>query len=182
MIICGCTYSITFSVPFPYRHKPSVVLLNMVSNLTEKEIAKIKRQFLTLDEDGSGEISTYELTNILKDPKLKMSENDIAELMKGFDIDGSGTIDIREFMIFMSNKKNRDLIHRAIVLRTQIRKVFNQLDSDGNGYITKKEFKSMMRKQRCKFTETQIEAMLKEADKNGDGKIDYDEFVVSMTR
>ena len=182
MIICGCRYSITYSVPFPYRHKLLVVLLNMVSTLSEKEIEKIKRQFLTLDEDGSGEISPYELTNILKDPKLKMSDDDISELLKGFDIDGNGTIDIREFMIFMSNKKNRDLIHRAIVLRTQIRKVFNQLDSDGNGYITKKEFKSMMRKQKCRFTETQIDAMLKEADKNGDGKIDYDEFVVSMTR
>ena len=38
-----------------------------------------------------------------------------------------------------------------------------------------------MRKQK-KITETQLDAMVKQADKNGDGKIDYDEFLVMMTK
>ena len=153
-----------------------------MAQLSEKEIAKIKRSFLELDEDGSGEISVQELRSILKDPKLNMTEEDVNKLMKDFDLDGNGTIDICEFLILMSSRKNRNLIHRAIVIRTSIRKAFNNLDLDGNGYITKKEFKSVMRKQRGKFSEKQLDEMLKEADTNGDGKIDYDEFVVSMTK
>ena len=153
-----------------------------MAQLSEDEIAKIKRSFLELDEDGSGEISVHELQSILKDPKLRMSEDDVNKLMKDFDLDGNGTIDICEFLILMSNRKNRNLIHRAIVIRTQIRKMFRNLDLDGNGYITKKEFKTVMRKQRGKYSEKQLDAMLKEADMNGDGKIDYDEFVVSMTK
>ena len=154
----------------------------MASHLSEAEIAKIKRQFLVLDEDGSGEISVDELTSILKDPKLKMSPEDVNEMMKDFDIDKNGTIDISEFLILMSNKSHRNLVHRGIILRTQIRKAFNELDLDGNGFITKKEFKSVMKKQKGKYTKEQLNAMLTEADKNGDGKIDYDEFVISMTR
>ena len=95
-----------------------------MAQLSEEEIAKIKRSFLELDEDGSGEISVQELQSILKDPKLRMSEDDVKTLMADFDLDGNGTIDICEFLILMSNRKNRNLIHRAIVIRTQIRKMF----------------------------------------------------------
>jgi Ca2+-binding EF-hand superfamily protein len=154
----------------------------MASNLTEEEIAKIKTQFLSLDEDGSGELSIDELSSILKDPKLKMTPEDVNHLMTEFDIDGSGTINVCEFLILMSKRKNRKMIHRAIILRTSIRKAFKEMDLDGNGFITRKEFKCVMKKQSAKYTEAQMNAMIKEADTNGDGKIDYDEFVVGMTK
>ena len=154
----------------------------MASHLTEEEIAKIKRQFLVLDEDGSGELCVSELESILKDPKLKMSQKDVSNLLEEFDIDGNGTINVCEFLILMANKKNRKLIHRAIILRTQIRKAFKELDLDGNGYITKKEFKSVMRKQSAKYSEAQLNAMMADADRNGDGKIEYVEFLLSITQ
>ena len=154
----------------------------MASHLSEKEISDLKRDFLDLDEDGSGEINVNELKNILKDPRLKMSEDDIAALIAEFDIDGSGTIDICEFLILMGNRKNKQLIHKAIILRSAIRKAFKQFDRDGNGYITKKEFKTVMRRRTAGVTDAQIDAMIKDADRNGDGKIDYDEFVLVMTK
>ena len=154
----------------------------MAAHLSEKEIAKIKRQFLALDEDGSGEISMTELASILQDPKLKMSQDDIAALTLEFDLDGNGTIDICEFLILMSNRKNKKLIQKAIVLRSAIRKAFKEFDSDGNGYITKKEFKHVLSRRKGRVTEAQIEAMIKDADVNSDGKIDYDEFVMVMTK
>ena len=154
----------------------------MASHLTEKEIAKIKRLFLALDEDGNGELSVDELKSILEDPRLKMSPDDISSLISEFDLDGSGTIDICEFLILMANRKNKDLIRKAIVLRSAIRKAFKSFDKDGNGYITRKEFKTVMRKCKGRVTEEQLDTMMKKADKNGDGRIDYDEFVMVMTR
>ena len=74
----------------------------MASHLTEEEIAKIKRQFLVLDEDGSGELCVSELESILKDPKLKMSQKDVSNLLEEFDIDGNGTINVCEFLILNS--------------------------------------------------------------------------------
>ena len=39
-----------------------------------------------------------------------------------------------------------------------------------------------MKNQKGKYTKRELDTIIKEADKNGDGKIDYDEFVMSMTR
>ena len=150
--------------------------------LTEGEIAKIKRQFLVLDKDGNEELSFDELSDILKDPKLKMSPEDVRSLMDEFDFDENGTIDVSEFLFLMTNKENRELIHRAIILRTRIWRAFKELDLDGNGYISKKEFKGVMRKHSVKYTEAHINALMERADENGDGKIDYDEFVRCMTK
>ena len=76
--------------------------------LTEGEIAKIKRQFLVLDKDGDGELSFEELQDILNDPELKMSPEDVSNLMEEFDFDESRTIDVCEFLFLMKNKKNQE--------------------------------------------------------------------------
>ena len=114
-----------------------------------------------------------------------MSEKDIALLLQDFDADGSGAIDIREFLMIMSNRNKKEiheLIHKAVVIRSAIRKSFKEFDQDGDGYITRKEFKTVMRKCKGRVTEEQLDTMMKKADKNGDGRIDYDEFVMVMTR
>ena len=69
-------------------------------------------------------------------------------------------------------------------MRSPIRKAFNEFDKNGDGFITKKEFKVVMRKQKGRYFcigDQQLDAMLQSYDKNGDGKIDYDEFVLAMT-
>ena len=156
----------------------------MASHLNEGEIDKLKKQFLALDEDGSGLVTIDELKSIFLDPRLKMSETDIEVLLQEFDIDGSGAIDISEFLVLMSNRKNKalhDLFHKAIIFRSAIRKKFEEFDKNGDGFITKKEFRSVMRKQ-GKLTEAQLDAMVKDADLNKDGKVDYNEFLVMMTK
>ena len=85
----------------------------------------------------------------------------------------------------MSGRKNKELkglFHKAIILRSAIRKAFKEFDKNGDGHISKTEFKKVMRKQKAKMTEAQLDAMVKKADTSGDGKIDYDEFLLAMTK
>ena len=158
----------------------------MEPNLPEKEMAELKKVFLALDEDASGLITLEELGSIFQDPRMKMSENDVQDLLKDFDVDGSGAIDIGEFLALMSNQKNkeyRELIHQALILRSATRKEFKEFDTNGDGFITKDEFMTVMRrKNKGNITKAQIKALLRDADKNGDGKIDYDEFLLTMTK
>ena len=92
----------------------------MAHYLQDMDIDRIKRQFLSIDKDGSGETSLYELRRILEDPMLQMEENDIAALITEYDINKSGTKewDICEFLNMMSGRNNKELIHKAVILRS----------------------------------------------------------------
>ena len=155
--------------------------------ISEKEVQKLKRAFLDLDEDGSGEISLSELKAILNDPTLRMNDSAIEQLLKDFDKDGSGGIDVSEFIIWMGNRKNMAMkkkIHKAIIMKSPIRQAFRAFDTNGDGFISRKEFRQVMQKQKGRYfciKEEQLDAMMAQYDKNGDGKIDYDEFVLGMT-
>ena len=155
--------------------------------ISEKEVQKLKRAFLDLDEDGSGEISLSELKAILNDPTLRMNDSAIEQLLKDFDKDGSGGIDVSEFIIWMGNRKNMAMkkkIHKAIIMKSPIRQAFRAFDTNGDGFISRKEFRQVMQKQKGRYfciKEEQLDAMMAQYDKNGDGKIDYDEFVFGMT-
>ena len=47
-------------------------------------------------------------------------------------------------------------------------------DIDGNGLIDEKELKTTMKNLGESVSKSDVKAMIKAADKNGDGKIDYE--------
>ena len=56
---------------------------------------------------------------------------------------------------------------------------FRQFDKNGDGYISKEEFNSVMKntKSGLKLSDSDIQEMVQEADTDQDGKINYQEFV-----
>jgi len=56
------------------------------------------------------------------------------------------------------------------ILKAQTIREFAQLDTDGDGFITAKELRAALGK------DAAVSALIQEADKNGDGKIDVQEF------
>ena len=90
------------------------------------------------------------------------------------DIDHSGTINFEEFMRLMSMHVNeRDFDE-------DLRNVFRVFDKDGNGFITPAELKQAMLGLEEDVTDEDIEEMIKEADSNGDGNVNYEEFIKMM--
>lgn len=90
------------------------------------------------------------------------------------DVDGNGTIDFQEFCDMMAKKlKDSDS-------EEEIKQAFKVFDRDGNGTISVSELKSVMSSLGEKLTDGEIDAMIREADVDGDGEISYDEFVKMM--
>ncbi|PIC36045.1 hypothetical protein B9Z55_015189 [Caenorhabditis nigoni] len=58
-----------------------------------------------------------------------------------------------------------------------IREAFKIFDRDGNGVITANEFKLFMINMGMCFDECEVEEMMNEVDCDGNGEIDYEEFV-----
>ena len=153
--------------------------------LKESKINEMKNEFLKLDIDGDGSISLEELGKILRSMKgkLKVSEEEIEKVLKEIDKDNDGYIDVKEYFANMENSTSKNLIHRALVQRSKARKAFEKFDKDGSGFITTEEllevFEELMG---GPVTIDQFETMIQECNKNKDGKINYEEFVVLMTK
>ncbi|VDP20611.1 unnamed protein product [Soboliphyme baturini] len=106
------------------------------------------------DKDSNGTINTRELGVAMRTLGLNPTEDEILNIINEFDVDGNGKIDFAEFC--------------------QMMKVF---DKDGNGFITAQEFKHFMTTMGERFTEEEVDEIIKEVDKDGDEQIDYEEFV-----
>ncbi|KAJ2778542.1 Calmodulin [Coemansia javaensis] len=64
----------------------------------------------------------------------------------------------------------------------ELRDAFALFDKDNNGVITKDELGVLMRSLSHNPSEAEIRDMINEVDENGDGKIDFSEFIAMMAR
>ena len=62
----------------------------------------------------------------------------------------------------------------------EIKEAFKVFDKDGNGYISAAELRHIMTNLGEKLTDEEVDEMIREADVDGDGQINYDEFVDMM--
>ena len=58
-----------------------------------------------------------------------------------------------------------------------MREAFKIFDRDGNGYIDLKELKTVITRMGEPLSDKEADEIFRAADLNGDGKLDYDEFV-----
>ncbi len=66
--------------------------------------------------------------------------------------------------------------------RAELKEIFDLVDEDKSGQISKNELKKLMETLRLHPTEEELTAMMREVDADGSGDIDFDEFVTVMSR
>mmetsp|Transcript_122481 Transcript_122481/g.240379 ORF Transcript_122481/g.240379 Transcript_122481/m.240379 type:complete len:140 (+) Transcript_122481:72-491(+) len=133
-----------------------------LDSLTASQYKEFKEAFDIFDADGNGLITTKELATVMTDLHHDASDGAIKEVVGDADNDGSGAIDFPEFVLSMKIE------------------AFRVFDINGDGYITKDELRTTMLGLNLALTSEQLDEMMKEADVNQDGKVDYEEFVKTM--
>ena len=63
---------------------------------------------------------------------------------------------------------------------TFLRKEFNKLDSDKDGKLNKSDIEQIVRLDTISLGSVNVQEMINEADLDGDGKIDYNEFLILL--
>lgn len=139
--------------------------------MSKEEIEECKAAFAMFDKDGDGHITTDELGDIFRSLGELATDEEIAHLVKEVDTDGDGEIDFSEFVAMMSKQKEMAEDEPDIA-----REAFNMFDKDGNGQITADELRQLMRKLGESLSGKEIEMMIEEADADGDGQINFEEF------
>ncbi|KIJ98372.1 hypothetical protein K443DRAFT_680798 [Laccaria amethystina LaAM-08-1] len=142
----------------------------MESQLSKEQVDSYKEAFSLFDKDGDGTITTKELGVVMRSLGQNPTEAELQDMVNEVDRDGNGTIDFEEFLDMMSRNSIDENAEE------EMRQAFLVFDKDGSGSISKSELKQVMRSLGEYLTDQEVEEMIREADGDGDGEIDFQEF------
>jgi calmodulin len=145
------------------------------AGLSDAQLAEYKETFALFDKDGDGCITVKELGTVMKSLGLNPTDEELADLVRDIDTDGNGQIEFKEFLSLMVNKIGGDAASED-----EIKQAFQLFDNDGNGYISTSELRQVMATLGENPTDQEVAELMQEADENGDGQIDFQEFVKLM--
>ena len=158
------------------RRRASLASFVDETNFTVDQLAGLIEHFFEVAASGEddGMIDREEFYSVLGVEKSVFFDR----MFEVFDSDGSGSIDIREFIqglsVFCKNASKEE----------KIRWCFKIWDQDGDGHIQKEELKRMFMASLQgelsgipeRVIDDLVSASFAEADTNGDGLIDFSEF------
>jgi len=138
------------------------------SNITTGDL--LRDAFLEFDRNSDGFISKDELRNVMSSFGYQVTSEELDAMVGLVDADGNDLIDFHEFSTLMEGYLTVQDVDQ------EIKNLFAIIDANQDGYLSAKEIRAMMKKLGEKAKKKDIRKMMKEADKNGDGVISYDEF------
>eukprot|EP00091_Calanus_sinicus_P011141 TRINITY_DN2533_c1_g1_i3.p1 TRINITY_DN2533_c1_g1~~TRINITY_DN2533_c1_g1_i3.p1 ORF type:complete len:149 (-),score=61.23 TRINITY_DN2533_c1_g1_i3:31-477(-) len=142
-----------------------------MADLNSLELAEFKQAFDEFDEDGSGEISTKELLGVMRAMGQNPTEEELNTLVMEIDVDGNGIIDFEEFVAMMKMKAHE------VDDEADLRQAFQMFDSNHDGFIDMRELRQVAVMLGTMLSREEVDEFMAEADKDGNGKLDYDEFL-----
>ncbi|KAL2507368.1 Calmodulin-7 [Forsythia ovata] len=146
----------------------------MANQLNEDQISEYKKAFSLFDMDGDGCITIEELGFMMSSLGLKPTEAELQLMIKQVDADGNGKIDFLEFLNLMVQMKT------DTDSEEELKEAFRVFDTDQDGFISAAELHHFMLNLRKNLTNEEVDEMIHEADDDGDGQINFEEFVKVM--
>lgn len=144
--------------------------------LTEDQKQEIKEAFDLFDTDGSGTIDQKELKVAMRALGFEPKRDEIKKMIADIGKTGAGTIDLQDFMFLMSGKMTeRDS-------KEEILKAFRLFDDDETGKISLKNLRRVAREIGETMTDEELQEMIDEADRDGDGEVSQEEFLRIMKK
>merc|ERR1711937_1017742 len=144
--------------------------------LTEEQKQEIREAFDLFDTDGSGAIDAKELKVAMRALGFEPKKEEVKKMISDINKDGDGTIDFDEFMMMMTAKMGEKDSREEII------KAFRLVDDDETGRISFKNLKRVAKELGETMTDEELQEMVDEADRDGDGEINEEEFLRIMKK
>merc|ERR1711998_300222 len=142
--------------------------------MSDKEIAECKEAFDLFDADNGGTIDIAEMGTAMTALGFTPKKAEVKKMVDDLDKDSDGTIDFQEFLTLIAGKMStKDLKDDMI-------KAFKLFDADGVGKISFKNLKAVAKELGESMSDEDLQGMMDEADTDGDGAINEEEFLKVM--
>ncbi|KAF7284850.1 uncharacterized protein LOC143190610 [Rhynchophorus ferrugineus] len=144
--------------------------------LGDEEKNNIKEAFDLFDSEGTGKIDSKDLKVAIRALGFEPKKEEIKKMIADIDKDGTGKISYEDFLELMSVKMaEKDS-------REEILKAFRLFDDDETGKISFKNLKRVAKELGENLTDEELQEMIDEADRDGDGEINQEEFLRIMKK
>lgn len=142
--------------------------------------------FDKFDADRSGFIDAQEFQQLTFALGYALTPVEVEFAVKIIDTDGSGKIEKNEFSAWWKLRDRWEALkldEEALAIRQAAADCFNEIDSTKTGVIHKQDFDKFYKEVTDrKLTTKSKEAFLEDLDKNGDGKIQFAEYIEWLQR
>ncbi|XP_047213497.1 calcium-binding protein 5-like [Girardinichthys multiradiatus] len=150
-------------------------------NLTQDELEELREAFIEFDKDKDGFITCKDLGNLMRTMGYMPTEMELIELSQNINMNLGGRVDFEDFVELMTPKLLDETA--GMIGLKELRDAFREFDIDGDGAITSEELRFAMIKLLGEQTsKKEIDEVVKDVDNNGDGKVDFEEFVKMMSK
>ncbi|MCL4134306.1 UNVERIFIED_CONTAM: hypothetical protein GTU68_025819 [Idotea baltica] len=144
--------------------------------ISEEQKNDIKEAFDLFDPNGTGYIENKELKVTMRALGFEPKKEEIKKILSEVDSHGSGRIKYEDFLHLMTDKMaDKDV-------KEEILKAFKLFDDDSTGKISFKNLKRVAETLGENLTDEELQEMIDEADRDGDGEINQEEFFRIMKK
>lgn len=144
--------------------------------LTDEQKNDIKEAFDLFDTNGTGVIDIKELKVAIRALGFEPKKEEIKKMIADIDKDGTGKLSYADFLALMTVKMaEKDT-------REEILKAFRLFDDDETGTISFKNLKRVAKELGENLTDEELQEMIDEADRDGDGEVNKEEFLRIMQK
>jgi len=141
-------------------------------DMNDEELQVYRAVFEKVDTDGSGKIDLEELQDNIEIMGVQVTAKELKQLALHVDKDQDG-IDFDEFLDLVQHFHDLEVLN--------LKKTFAQFDRDRSGTIDMEEAFKVFQEAGAALSDAEIRGLMKDADVNEDGVVDFHEFVHLMT-